>query len=202
MCVCVCVCVVCKNRHTVCIHTSPFVWVHVILLKLVLVIFYRSGGLHSCTDGLGHSCLVVVLLAMFLDSDLPPMVAMEIVQRARGPAAIQTIKALHNYDHLHMDVTHTHTHTHMWHRKFRELCGIGSSTMPLNTSVLRHKLCICHKSSITWSLPCESETELHLGLVVVLFISELFFFFTNHKATGVPLECCMPPLQHTHARLV
>lgn len=47
---------------------------------------------HSCTDGLGHSCLVVVLLAMFLDSDLPPMVAMEIVQRARGPAAIQTIK--------------------------------------------------------------------------------------------------------------
>ena len=29
---------------------------------------------------------------MFLDSDLPPMVAMEIVQGARGPAAIQTIK--------------------------------------------------------------------------------------------------------------
>ena len=46
----------------------------------------------SCTDGYGRSCLAVVLLAMFLDSDLPPMVAMEIVQRARGPAAIQTIK--------------------------------------------------------------------------------------------------------------
>ena len=46
----------------------------------------------SCTDGFGQSCLAVVLLAMFLDSDLPPMVAMEIVQGARGPAAIQTIK--------------------------------------------------------------------------------------------------------------
>ena len=47
---------------------------------------------YSCTDGLGRSCLAIVLLAMFLDSDLPPMVAMEIVQRYRGPAAIQTIK--------------------------------------------------------------------------------------------------------------
>jgi hypothetical protein len=51
----------------------------------------RQTAIH-CTDGLGHSCLMVVLLAMLLDSDLPPMVAMEIVQRARGPAAIQTIK--------------------------------------------------------------------------------------------------------------
>jgi hypothetical protein len=51
----------------------------------------RKTAIH-CTDGFGQSCLAVVLLAMFLDSDLPPMVAMEIVQGARGPAAIQTIK--------------------------------------------------------------------------------------------------------------
>ena len=64
---------------------------------------WRGGCLLcSCMDGLGHSCLVVVLLAMFLDSDLPPMVAMEIVQRARGPAAIQTIKVC---------VCHPLTHT-------------------------------------------------------------------------------------------
>ena len=54
----------------------------------------RSLCFCSCTDGYGRSCLAVVLLAMFLDSDLPPMVAMEIVQRARGPAAIQTIKVV------------------------------------------------------------------------------------------------------------
>ena len=58
----------------------------------------------SCTDGLGRSCLAVVLLAMYLDSDLPPMVAMEIVQRARGPAAIQTIKVcIYMYNHVFND---------------------------------------------------------------------------------------------------
>ena len=56
------------------------------------LINFSSLLFSSCTDGFGRSCLAVVLLAMLLDGDLPPMVAMEIVQRARGPAAIQTIK--------------------------------------------------------------------------------------------------------------
>lgn len=47
---------------------------------------------YSCVDGYGRSCLVLTLLAMFLDEDLPPASAIELIRQARGPAAIQTVK--------------------------------------------------------------------------------------------------------------
>ena len=46
----------------------------------------------SCVDGYGRSCLVLALLAMMLDEDLPAASAIEHVRQSRGPAAIQTIK--------------------------------------------------------------------------------------------------------------
>lgn len=46
----------------------------------------------SCTDGLGRSCLVLVLLAMLMDPDLPAVLAIECIRQSRGPRAIQTIK--------------------------------------------------------------------------------------------------------------
>lgn len=45
-----------------------------------------------CVDGLGRSCLVIALLALYISEDLSPFVAIELVRRARGAAAIQTIK--------------------------------------------------------------------------------------------------------------
>ena len=74
-------------------HTFTWEFPHKYLILLAISSCYILHALFSsCTDGFGRSCLAVVLLAMLLDGDLPPMVAMEIVQRARGPAAIQTIK--------------------------------------------------------------------------------------------------------------
>ena len=46
----------------------------------------------SCVDGLGRSCLIVALLALYINEDLSPFVAIELVRHARGAAAIQTIK--------------------------------------------------------------------------------------------------------------
>ena len=48
--------------------------------------------IRSCVDGLGRSCLVVALLALYINEDLSPFVAIELVRHARGAAAIQTIK--------------------------------------------------------------------------------------------------------------
>ena len=43
-------------------------------------------------DGFGRSCLVLAVLSMMLDPDLPPVVAIEHIQQTRGRAAIQTVK--------------------------------------------------------------------------------------------------------------
>lgn len=51
----------------------------------------RKTAVH-CTDGFGRSCLVLVLLAMLMDPDLPAVLAIEYIRGRRGRRAIQTIK--------------------------------------------------------------------------------------------------------------
>ena len=57
-----------------------------------LSLSHSSPPCSSCVDGYGRSCLVLALLAMMLDEDLPPAAAIEHIRQSRGPAAIQTIK--------------------------------------------------------------------------------------------------------------
>lgn len=52
----------------------------------------KSPCICSCVDGLGRSCLVVALLALYTNEDLSPILAIELVRQVRGAAAIQTIK--------------------------------------------------------------------------------------------------------------
>lgn len=51
-------------------------------------------------DGLGRSCLALVLLAMVLDPNLPATLAVEHVRQCRGHAAIQTVKVKPNQFHI------------------------------------------------------------------------------------------------------
>ena len=46
----------------------------------------------SCTDGLGRSCMILALLDMMLNPDLPALLAVEHVRQVRGPGAVKTIK--------------------------------------------------------------------------------------------------------------
>lgn len=46
----------------------------------------------SCVDGYGWSCMLLTLLAMLLDENLPAEVAIEIIRQHRGLPAVQTVK--------------------------------------------------------------------------------------------------------------